>query len=125
MENHSFITLPLADGSEMDAYIALPENKGPFPAIILLQEAFGVNHHIRNVAKRLNKEGYAVIAPDLFHRTASRIEIDYKDFAAARPHMQAISNEGLEADLKACYTWLQHQETIDSSRIGSIGFCLG
>ncbi len=125
MENHTFITLEVADGSKMEAYVALPEGQEPFPAIILLQEAFGVNNHIRNVAERLCKEGYALIAPDLFHRTAQRIEIDYKDFTAARPHMQAITKENLEADLNACYSWLQQQKNVDSARTGSIGFCLG
>jgi len=125
MNNHDFITLPVADGTEIDAYIAFPEEQESFPAIILLQEAFGVNHHIRNIAERFCKEGYAVIAPDLFHRTAKRIEIDYKDFAAAMPHYQAITKEGLTADLKAAYAWLQQQQNIEHEKTGSIGFCLG
>jgi len=124
MVNHGFITLPVEKG-EMDAYIALPEKSESFPAIIVLQEAFGVNDHIRNVAERLCKEGYAIIAPDLFHRTAKRIEIDYKDFGAAAPHYQAITKEGLEADLKACYDWLQQQPNVLHEKVGSIGFCLG
>jgi len=125
MNNHDFITLPVADDTEMDAYIAFPEGKEAFPAIILLQEAFGVNNHIRNIAERLCQEGYAVIAPDLFHRTAKRIEIDYNNFAAAIPHYQAITKEGLAADLKAAYAWLQQQENINHEKTGSIGFCLG
>jgi len=125
MNNHNFITLPVADGTEMDAYIALPDGQQSFPAIILLQEAFGVNNHIRNIAERLCKEEYAVIAPDLFHRTAKRLEIDYKDFAAAKPHFQGINKEGLAADLKASYAWLQQQQNIIIEKTGSIGFCLG
>jgi len=124
MTNHDFITLSV-DGAEMDAYIALPEGEETFPAIIVLQEAFGVNHHIRNVAERFCKEGYAVIAPDLFHRTAKRLEGSYTDFASIAPHLQAITNEGLEADVKACYDWLQQQQNIVHEKTGSIGFCLG
>jgi carboxymethylenebutenolidase len=53
MNNHDFITLAVSNGTAMDAYIALPgEDRGP-AGIILLQEAFGVNHHIRNIAERL------------------------------------------------------------------------
>jgi len=125
MNNHDFITLPVADGTEMDAYVAYPEGPASFPAIILLQEAFGVNNHIRNIAERLCEEGYAVIAPNLFHRTAKRIEIDYNNFPAAMPHYQAINKEGLTADLKAAYAWLEQQENIDHAKTGSIGFCLG
>ena len=59
MNNHDFLMLSVADDTEMDAYIAFPEEQGTFPAIILLQEAFGVNNHIRNIAERLCQEGYA------------------------------------------------------------------
>jgi carboxymethylenebutenolidase len=124
MTNHDFITLSVQD-KEMDAYIALPEGEGTFPAIIVLQEAFGVNQHIRNVAERFCKEGYAVIAPDLFYRTAKRLEVSYSDFASVKPHFAAITNEGLEADLTACYNWLEQQQNIDHDKTGSVGYCLG
>jgi carboxymethylenebutenolidase len=125
MTNHDFTTLNPEDGSEMDAYIALPEGQNFYPAIILLQEAFGVNHHIRSIAERLCKEGYVVVAPDLFHRTAKRVEISYTDMGAIQPHFSAISQQGLAADLKASYAWLQLQSNVLHDKIGSIGFCLG
>ncbi|WP_210486111.1 dienelactone hydrolase family protein [Rufibacter aurantiacus] len=125
MTNHDFITLQVADGTPMEAYVVLPEGAGPFPAIIVLQEAFGVNGHIRSIADRLCGEGYAVIAPDLFHRTAKRVEISYSDFASAMPHYQAITKEGLTADLQASFDWLQQQPSVQPDKIGSIGFCLG
>lgn len=124
MTNHDFVTLSV-DETEMDAYVAFPERPGKFPAIILFQEAFGVNGHIRNVAERLCKEGYAVIAPDLFHRTARRLEVSYNDFGSAASHFQAISLEGLNADSAAAFKWLQQQEIVQHDKIGSIGFCLG
>ena len=93
MHNHEFITLLVEDGTTMEAYVAFPEGLDSFPAMIVLQEAFGVNSHIRNIADRLCKEGYAVIAPELFHRTGKRIEIGYTDFPSAAPHMQGISFE--------------------------------
>jgi len=125
MNNNTFIALSPADGSDMDAFIAMPEAPGSYPGIILLQEAFGVNHHIRSVAERIASEGYIVIAPDLFHRTARRIEIPYDNFAAALPHYQAITKEGLSADLQAAYKWLQQQPNAVREKVGSIGFCLG
>lgn len=126
MTNHEFNAVKVADGTEVELYTAIPEGNGPFPAIILIQEAFGLNHHIRNVAERFCAEGYAVVAPDLFHRTAHRIEIAYTDFATvAMPHYSAINNEDLTADLKAAYDWLQQQDNIQKDKIGSVGYCLG
>lgn len=125
MTNHEFNTVKLADHTEVDLYTAFPEGNGPFPAIILIQEAFGVNHHIRNVAERLCAEGYAVVSPDLFHRTARRLEVGYNDFASVAPHFQAITKEGLTADLKGAYEFLQQQDTVKKDKIGSVGFCLG
>ncbi|MDB5236815.1 MAG: hypothetical protein JWR44_3808 [Hymenobacter sp.] len=127
MSDQNFISLPVADGTEMRAYTAFPSSTGPVPGIILLQEAFGVNHHIRSVADRLAAAGYAVIAPELFHRTAAPgLEIAYSDFATvAQPHFSAINNKDLTADLQAAHGWLTTQPLVVAEKIGSIGFCLG
>lgn len=128
MENNSnYVTLAVADGSSMAAYTSLPQSGGEnLPAIILLQEAFGVNHHIRNVADKYAADGYVVIAPELFHRTAPvGLEIRYDDFPSAMPHYSAINNTDLEADLKTCYQWLTEQDAVDKGAIYSVGYCLG
>jgi carboxymethylenebutenolidase len=121
-----YVSLQIADGTTMAAYVAYPE-KGisNFPGLILFQEAFGVNHHIRQVADRFAKEGFVVIAPELFHRTAPKgFEVDYNNFPEAMPHYSALTNEGLEADIKASYQWLTTQH-IATDKIFSIGYCLG
>ena len=123
--NHQFIELEVQEGVKMDVYKAFPEGKGPFPGLLLFQEAFGVNHHIQNIAERLCKEGYAVYAPDLFHRTGKRLDIAYADFALAMPHFQAINYENLNLDIKACYHSFQEDISVKSDRIGCFGFCLG
>ena len=127
MSDQNFVNLPVADGTEMRAYVAFPNGNGPVPGIILLQEAFGVNEHIRSVADRLAAAGYAVIAPELFHRTAAPgLEIDYANFGSeAMPHYMAINNTDLTADLQASYDWLQNQALVKADKIGSVGFCLG
>ena len=127
MSDQNFVTLSVADGTEMRAYTAFPSSTGPVPGIILLQEAFGVNHHIRSVADRLAAAGYAVITPELFHRTAAPgLEIAYSDFVTgAMPHYSAINNEDLTTDLQASFDWLQTQPLVKADKIGSIGFCLG
>ncbi|UOG73117.1 dienelactone hydrolase family protein [Hymenobacter tibetensis] len=119
------VSLQAPDNTTLNAYTAFPSTAGPHPGIILFQEAFGVNGHIRNVADRLAEAGYVVVAPELFHRTAAPgLEIPYSDFASAMPHYSAITVEGLTADVQAAMAWLQAQDSV-TDKIGSIGFCLG
>lgn len=126
MSTPNSLVLGVADGTQMHAYVARPQAGGPAPGIILFQEAFGVNQHIRNVAERLAQAGYVVVAPELFHRTAAPgLEIPYTDFPSALPHMQAITPEGLTQDAQAAYDWLQSQDDVQKDKIGAIGFCLG
>jgi carboxymethylenebutenolidase len=121
-----FITLHVAGAPGMNAYVAMPDSREKFPGIMLFQEAFGVNHHIRNIADRLAKEGYVVIAPELFHRTAEPgFEAGYTEFHKIQEHFKGITNEGLEADTKAAYDWLLSQTNVKQDKIASIGFCLG
>ncbi|GAA3930493.1 dienelactone hydrolase family protein [Hymenobacter algoricola] len=126
MSYPSAVQLQAADHTELQAYTAFPATAGPHPGIILLQEAFGVNHHIRSVADRLAAAGFVVIAPELFHRSAAPgLEIAYHDFPSAMPHFAAITPEGLTADVQAAHAWLQAREEVVADKIGSIGFCLG
>jgi carboxymethylenebutenolidase len=124
MENS--VSLNVADGTTMAAYAAYPENgANGAPALLLFQEAFGVNGHIRNVADRFAKEGFVVIAPELFHRTApAGWTGSYSDFASVMPHYQALTNEGTQADIRASFEWLLNQG-VDEARVYSIGYCLG
>jgi carboxymethylenebutenolidase len=120
------ITLSVADGSTMNAYVSVPAGNGPFPAMMVFQEAFGVNAHIRDIADRLAAEGYMAIAPELFHRTApAGFEAAYDNFAVLMPHFSAITIENLEADIKATYDWLQSQQNVKKDKIGCTGYCLG
>lgn len=123
----NFVQLQVSDGTTMQAYTSIPEHgKSPFPGLILFQEAFGVNHHIRKLADRFAAEGYMVIAPELFHRSAAPgIEIDYTDFPSAEPHMQALTINGLEADIHAAWDWLQNNNQVTNEHIVASGYCLG
>jgi carboxymethylenebutenolidase len=125
-KEQDYVSLQISDDTTMAAYISLPQNiKDGLPAIILLQEAFGVNHHMRMVADRYAAEGYIVIVPELFHRTAPvGFEGDYNDFSGVMPHYNALTNDGLTADLQACYQWLSNQP-VAKDKIYSIGYCLG
>ncbi|HUK34178.1 MAG TPA: dienelactone hydrolase family protein, partial [Vicinamibacterales bacterium] len=58
-----------SDGSKMPAFVARPSSGGPFPGVVVVMEAFGLNDHIKKVAERVAAEGYAAIAPNLYHRS--------------------------------------------------------
>jgi carboxymethylenebutenolidase len=118
--------LVVADGSSMQAFVARPEEKGSFPGMLVFQEAFGVNAHIRDVTQRIAREGYVAIAPELFHRSAAPgLEVRYGDFPSAMPHMKALTERGLADDVRAAYEWLRDSSHVTPDRIGSIGFCMG
>lgn len=118
------VELAVADGTRMAAYVARPKDGGPHPGLLVFQEAFGVNHHIRNVAERFAAVGYVAIAPELFHRTAPPgFEGKYTDFPAVMPHVQAVTTETAEADVRSAYEWLR--SSAKASETSSVGFCMG
>ena len=127
MSRPNFITVPVSDKTSMDVYIAIPkQGSGPFPAVMVFQEAFGVTSHIRSIADRLALQGYVAVAPELFHRTAPPgFEGSYTDFQSVMPHYSALTTESMEADIKATYDCLQQQANVIKNKIGCIGFCMG
>lgn len=92
-------------------------------AVIVLQEAFGVNHHIRSVADRFADEGYLAVAPHLFHRDGSP-EIAYDDIAAALPLMATLTAQGLTNDLNATTDFLATLG-FHAPNIAVVGYCMG
>ncbi|HEX5322830.1 MAG TPA: dienelactone hydrolase family protein [Capsulimonadaceae bacterium] len=123
--NNDYVELTVSDGTAMRAYVARPQGNGPRPGLMVFQEAFGVNEHIRDVTRRFAAEGYVAIAPELFHRTAPGFEGSYGDFSAVQPHMQALSQDTLTADIKATYDLLINDPGVNRAAIASTGYCLG
>ncbi len=119
------ISLAVSDGTTMPAFVAAPDDGVKHPVVIVFQEAFGVNAHIKDVTQRVAALGYVAIAPELFHRTGEHVEIAYNDFAAVAPHREPLTNEALEADARATYEWLQHEPEVNADHIGAVGFCMG
>jgi len=119
-----WITLAVSDGTGMKAYVALPDGK-PKAGLLVMQEAFGVNPHIRDVTERFAREGYLSIAPELFHRTGQGVECSYTDFASVMPHFQALTNEGQEADIRAAHDWLANSSGESGLPACAIGYCMG
>jgi len=119
-----YVTLSVADGTSMRAYVSRPAGK-PRAGLIVFQEAFGVNPHIRDVADRFAREGFLAIAPELFHRTAPGFEAGYTDFGSVVGHMQAMTDPGLEADTRAAHEWLKSGSGHAGLSISAIGYCMG
>jgi len=120
-----YVTLQVADGTSMNAYVAAPADAGKAPGLLVFQEAFGVNAHIRDVAERFARQGYVAIAPELFHRTAPGFEGDYANFPACAPHLQALMPDGIIADARAAFDWLQKSPRVLPNATACVGFCMG
>jgi carboxymethylenebutenolidase len=114
------IQLETADGP-MPVYEVRPD--GARAAVIVIQEAFGVNAHIRDVAARLGAEGFHAVAPALFHRTGAP-ELGYGDFGEVMPHMGALDDEKILTDVDAVLAHLWKAGWQDPS-VGIVGFCMG
>ena len=125
MEKTGYVKLNVVDNTSMNAYFSLPEGGGSFPGILLFHEAFGINDHIKDIAGRIAVEGYVVIAPELYHRTAPGFQAAYTDFKATQEHIQALKTKELINDVTATYNWLQQQQNVIHNKTGSVGFCLG
>ena len=120
-----WVSIDVADGSKMEAYVARPSGEGPHPGLLLIQEIFGVNHHIRDVAERFAKQGYVVVAPDVFHRFKPRYEGTYDDIPASIALTANLTPEGLIADILATHMWLRTTPHTAGKKIGVIGYCMG
>jgi carboxymethylenebutenolidase len=116
-----YVNLSVDDGTSMRAYVARPDGK-PKAGLIVFQEIFGINSHIRDVTERFGRSGLLAIAPELFHRTAPGFESGYTDMGPGFEQMKAVTDTGLEADIRAAYKWLRDA---GESRICSTGYCMG
>jgi carboxymethylenebutenolidase len=126
MDVHTeYVTLAVSDGTSMRAYVARPTNPAASRGLMVFQEAFGVNAHIRDVTERYAREGYLAIAPDLFHRTAPGFDGRYDDFPSVMEHLKALKDPGMEADERAAFDWLRANSGDENLSIGAIGYCMG
>jgi carboxymethylenebutenolidase len=113
---------------DIDAYLATPTAERTYPGIVVLQEVFGVNSHIRNVTERIAKLGYVAIAPALFQRLAPGFETGYTppELEVGRKYAweQTKASE-LLSDIQAAIDYLKTQPQVKPDAIGCIGFCFG
>jgi carboxymethylenebutenolidase len=115
------VTVTVGDDT-MDVYVSEPagEAKG---AVVVLQEAYGVNGHIQDVCRRFSDAGYVAAAPHLFHRTGAPV-IDYEDMDTVIEHIMQLTVNGLEVDLEATLELLAGRG-FEAKRVAAVGFCAG
>lgn len=120
-----FVTTKVSDGSAMRLYVSRPASEVPGPGLLIMQEAFGVNVHIRDITERFAREGFLAVAPELYHRTGTGFEGRYDDFPSAMAHLKELRDPNLEADFRAAYDWLRANGIAAGSPIAAVGFCMG
>lgn len=100
-------------------YLAQPEGTGPFPALVVLQEWWGLNDHIRDLARRFADAGYVALAPDLYRGKVATEPDEARKLAMALERPQAVK------DIQAAVDYLLAQPFVLPKKAGVIGFCMG
>jgi carboxymethylenebutenolidase len=114
-------TLMARDGHEFQAYLAAPPGR-PRGAVVVLQEIFGVNSHIRAVTDGFAADGYTAIAPSLFDRVRRSIQLGYSqaEMEEGRGYVQQLKQDQTFKDIGAAVAVVRH-----SGRVGTVGYCWG
>ncbi len=117
----------LSNKELISAYMAYPTGEISYPGIVVIQEIFGVNAHIRDVTERIAKLGYVAISPAIFQRIAPGFETGYtsQDISLGRNYKgQTLASE-LLSDIQATINYLKDRPQVKKDALGCIGFCFG
>ena len=117
-------------GMDMATYVShpAPSAGNSFPAIIVIQEAFGVTRHIEKVCDRFAQEGYVAVAPALYHREHPNPKLGYgdEDVPARNQYMGALKDDELVEDINVTVDYLQNfYQRTSGHKIGIVGYCVG
>ncbi|MGH9585589.1 MAG: dienelactone hydrolase family protein [Acidobacteriaceae bacterium] len=117
------VKLKAADGHELDAYVATPAGD-PIAALVIIQEIFGVNAHIRSVADGYARDGFLAVAPALFDRAERGVELGYEgeDVQKAMAIRKKLKLEDMLKDTAAA---IEYARKRTGKKTGVIGYCLG
>ncbi len=113
------VRLKAADGHEFDAWLARPAG-APRGGLVVLQEIFGVNRHIRRIADSFATDGYLAIAPALFDRVRPGVELGYDQLEAGRETMQVLERANTVRDISTAVAAVR-----EAGKVGAIGYCWG
>jgi carboxymethylenebutenolidase len=113
-----------ASGSEIPAYRAAPATGGPFPVVLVVQEIFGVHEHIKDVCRRLAKQGYLAIAPEMYARQGDVSQLSDINEIVSKV-VSKVPDAQVMADLDAAVAWAEKSGKGDINKLGITGFCWG
>ncbi|MDJ0728447.1 MAG: dienelactone hydrolase family protein [Crocosphaera sp.] len=115
------------NGLNIDSYLAMPKEDGVFPAVIVIQEIFGVNDHIRDVSRRFAQQGYVAISPAIYQRLAPGFETGYtpESIDIGRKYKNQTKASELLSDIQATIDYLYTLPQVKKTGVGTIGFCFG
>ena len=116
------VKIPTSDGA-MPAYRAKPKSGKSHPAVLVVQEIFGVHEHIKDVCRRFAKLGYVAVAPELYARQGDVSKLS--DIDAIRPIVAKVPDDQVMSDLDATVAWLDKTGEGDTKKLGITGFCWG
>ena len=105
--------------AKLTGYLAVPQGKGPFPALIVIHEWWGLNDQIRTATADLAKSGYAALAVDLFRGTVTTNPDEARKLAMGTDSSRAIS------DLHEAFQFLSRRPYVKKGKVGSVGWCFG
>ena len=109
----------------MSAYLASHRDAAPRPAVIVLQEIFGVTPHLRALTERIAAEGYTAVAPDVFHRQGDRLETDYARPEPGVERMHRLRDDDFLRDIDGLLRWLGGRGGEAHIPVGVVGFSMG
>ena len=113
-------TVSYKSGTEtVSGLLVTPEGNGPFPAVIVIHEWWGLDAWVKDQARALAKEGYAALAVDLYRGKATDKQEEAHQLMSGMPQDRAIR------DLKGAFAYLKSRKDVRAARIGSIGWCMG
>lgn len=116
------VTLP----GGLPGYVARPSGKGPHPAVIVVNEVFGVHEYIKDICRRFARAGYVAIAPGFFFRNDPNNTLTtLKDFPAIMKIVGEARNDQVMGDVETTMNWLQAQPFVAGKRLAITGFCWG
>jgi len=113
------VTYPGPGGVTLRAYLAKPQGDGPFPAVLLVHEFFGINQDIIQKADLLAQQGYLVLAVDAYRGNTTSL------IPRAIWLVMTTPQDQISADIDAGYQYLAALPQVDTARIGAVGFCFG
>ena len=113
-------TVTYKSGEEtVSSLVVAPEGKGPFPAMVVIQEWWGVNDWVKDQARALAQAGYVALTPDLYRGKVTDSQEEAHQLMMGTPPDRAMR------DLKAAFAYLAAQPDVKKNRIGAVGWCMG